>query len=96
MTEEKVVEELQLLKLQNLRLRVSAIDGKIEAIQQRSQALAIEMQVLPGKLEEAKAAREKQATEFQSAYTAAKEELEIPEGMDINLETGKIEEIPAQ
>ncbi len=96
MTDEKTLDELQTLKLQNMRLRVAALDGKAEAITQRGQALSIEMQVLPSKLEEVKKERESKAQEFTAAYTAAKEELEVPEGMEIDLETGKLVEAPSQ
>jgi len=90
------LDELKLLKLQNLRLRISVLDGKTEALSQRRQAIAIEMQVIPDRLEETKKARETLASEFTAAYTAAKKELNVPEGKELDLETGKIAEASPQ
>jgi len=90
MEKENKLDELALMKLQNVRLRVSVVDGKLEALTQRRQALAVELQILPERLEEAKKNREKLAAEFTSAYEAAKKELNVPEGKEINLETGEI------
>lgn len=83
------LEETELLKLQNLRLRVSAADSRIEAIRQRQNALMIELNVLPDKLKESEAQRKELADAFTTAYASAKESAEIPEGMELNLETGE-------
>lgn len=81
--------ETELLKLQNLRLKVNALDNRLEAMKQRQNAIMIELQVIPGKLKEAEQEREQLADAFNSAYTTAKETAEVPEGMELNLETGE-------
>ena len=93
-TKDQTLEELELLKLQNMRLHVSSLDGRLEATKQRHQALSVEMQILPEKLQQIQKEREAKAQEFNNAYAAAKEKLEVPEGKEIDLETGSIVDAP--
>jgi len=88
MDEYKLSED-KLLKIDNLRLKYQNSLTLVEAIRQRRDNLATELRVIPERLEKAEKDAESKKSAFESAYKELKEEFEVPDGKELNFETGE-------
>jgi len=82
--------KLQRLELYTQQLKIVALQNRIEAIKQRQQALTMEASLIPERLKAAEDEQKKMLEAYQAEYAKLKEELEVPEGHEINLETGEV------
>jgi hypothetical protein len=80
----------QLLELQMLNHKAGKQAAQVEMIGQRRQALMMELNILPEREKQIQAQRDETVKQLQAAYTKAREQLQVPEGLDINIETGEI------
>ncbi len=85
-----VAEKERLSEVYITRLKVQVLQGNIEAFQQRQRALAIELEVIPKKLADAEAQRADLLASYQAAYQQLKDDMELEEGQEVNLETGEV------
>lgn len=93
MSEEGKLElkEDQFLKIDNLRLKFQNSLTALEALTQRRNALSVEAQVLPERIKKAEESKDALQKQFEAEYTKLKEELEVPEGLELNFESGQFE-----
>jgi len=96
MSEEGKLElsEVRFLKIDNLRLKFQNSLTALEALNQKRNALSIEVQVLPERIQRAEEQKKSLQERFEAEYSKLKEELEVPEGMELNFESGKFEKRP--
>jgi hypothetical protein len=90
------VSEMDRITLYNKQLKIRTLNAQLEAIKQRRGSIAMELQVLPKQEEEAKQQRDALLNEYQNEYTAMKEAAGVPEGHELNLETGEVVQLPQQ
>jgi hypothetical protein len=79
----------QLLELQVLNHKAGKLQAQIEMINQRKSALAMEMNILPEREKQVKAQLDEVVKQLQEQYTKAKQLAQIPEGQELNIETGE-------
>jgi len=90
MTKKKAtVNETERLKLYAKQLKIRTLNAQLEAFQQRRNAIAVELDVLPKRADEAQQQRDVLLQEYQQEYTTMKEAAGVPEGSELNLETGE-------
>ena len=90
------VEELERLKLYTTQLKIRALNSQLEAFQQRRNAIMVEIETLPKKMTEAQQQRDELLQGYQEEYTAMKEQAGVPEGHELNLETGEVVQVQQQ
>lgn len=78
------------LQVYNTQLKVRMLHAQAEALTQRHSSLMLELDMLPKKLKELENQRNELVDEFNKGYKALKEEMDVPEGSEVNLETGEI------
>jgi len=86
--------ELERLKVYATQLKVVALNAQLDSIQQRHNAIQIEISLLPTKAQEVQKQRDALLEQYKEDYTALKKAAGVPEGSDLNLETGEIVESP--
>lgn len=84
----------QLLELQLANQKVHRVVAQLESLSQRKQAINLELSIIPEKEKELQGQRDAYLEDLRSKYAAAKEQAGIPEGMEMNLETGAPMEAP--
>ena len=84
------MDETERLTAFNLQLKIVALNSQIEAFNQRAISLQTELEVLPKKIQEAQEQRNELAGQYQKVYAELKESYGVPEGHEINLETGLV------
>ncbi len=90
------VGEVDRLRLLNKQLKIRTLSAQLEAITQRQTAIAVEMEVLPTKKTELEKQRDELFEEYKKEYVEMKETAGVPEGSDLNLETGELVQSPQQ
>lgn len=88
--EEKTLSKEDRLELQNMRLRVAAMDGKLEAFRQRQNFLMLELSVINEKLPESEKEKTELSQKLSDALRDVLIKLDLPENSQIDLETGEI------
>ncbi len=78
------------LQVFNTQLKVRMLHAQGEALSQRHSSLLLELEMIPKKLKELEDQRNELVDEFNEGYKALKEEMDVPEGSEINLETGEV------
>jgi DNA repair exonuclease SbcCD ATPase subunit len=73
-----------------LQLKIVALNNRVEAMTQRKNALAQELNMLAVKAPEAEQERDKLLATYRPRYEELKSKLEVPEGSELNLETGEV------
>jgi vacuolar-type H+-ATPase subunit D/Vma8 len=78
------------LRLYTTQLKIRTLTAQMEALQQRRNALILEAETLPKKLQDVQTQRESLVKEYQADYSAMKSAMGVPDGNEINLETGEV------
>jgi len=78
----------------NLQLKILLINTQLELIQQRRNAITLEMDVLPVKTNDLQKRRKELVVEFKDKYEKLKSIMNVPDNSELDLETGKI--VPKQ
>ena len=86
----------QLLELQMLNHKAGKLSAQVEMIGQRKQALMLELNILPEREKQIQTQRDEVVKQLQAVYLKAREQMQVPEGMEINIETGEIVDPKAQ
>lgn len=86
----------QLLELQLLNQKAHRLVAQLEALSQRKAALALEMNILPEKEKELQSQRDTMLTQLRDMYAKAKAQAGIPDGMELDIETGEAVQPPQQ
>jgi SMC interacting uncharacterized protein involved in chromosome segregation len=79
----------QLLELQVMNQKAGKLSAQLEMIGQRKQALMMELNILPDREKMVQTQRDEVVKQLQEAYSAAKQLAQIPDGMELNIETGE-------
>lgn len=79
-----------------LQLKIVALNSRVEAMTQRRNAIANELNMLTLKQPEAEQERNKLLAEYKPRYEELKTKMEVPEGSEVNLETGEVVASPQQ
>ena len=90
------VTELVRLKLFNQQLKIVALSNRLEALNQRKQSISLELSVIPEKIKTAEDEQKKLLEDYKSRYAKLKEEAGVPDGHELNLETGEIVNVQQQ
>jgi len=80
----------QRLQVFNTQLKIRMLHSQAETLNQRHSSLLLELDVIPKKLKELEEQRNELVDEYNESYTALKEEMDVPAGTEINLETGEL------
>lgn len=94
--EDNGVSEMERLQLFNKQLKIRALNSQLQAIDQRQNAIAVELEILPTKKAEIEKQRDALLGEYQPEYAAMKEAVGVPEGSELNLETGEVVQVKQQ
>ncbi|MCP3685844.1 MAG: hypothetical protein GY861_24610 [bacterium] len=86
--------EVERLRLLNQRLKYGVVETQFEAVKQRQNALTIELRAMPVQMKEMQETLNTMSADFNEAYIAAKKKYEVPEGYELNLETGEVVQPP--
>lgn len=84
------LEEGTRLVLQNLALKISAMNGRLESYRHRKNFLMLEMQVLEGKIPEAEKEKAKLTKDLNVALSEVLEQMGLPPDTKVSLETGEV------
>lgn len=90
------IDEMDRLQLFNQQLKIRALNSQLQAVEQRQNAIAVELEVLPAKKAEIEKQRDELLGEYQTAYGAMKEAAGVPDGHELNLETGEVVQVKQQ
>jgi hypothetical protein len=82
--------QIQLWKVRATNFELAALNNQINAMREAQTRATIEVQTLPGKIDELQKKLGEKQQSGQVEYNKLKEMLECPEGKDLDLETGKI------
>ena len=82
--------EIDRLKLFAKQLKIRTLNAQLEAITQRQTAIAVEMEMLPTRKNDLGQQRDVLLEEYKVEYVAMKEAASVPEGSELNLETGEL------
>lgn len=73
-----------------LQLKIVALNNKLDAMQSRQTALAAESGAISTAIPKIEEERNKLLNEYKPRYTELKSNMEVPEGSELNLETGEV------
>jgi hypothetical protein len=82
--------EMERLQLYTTQLKIVALNNRVEAMKQRQQAINMEAAIIPDKLKAAEEEGKRLIEIYRSGYDKLKETMEVPEGKEVNLETGEL------
>jgi len=85
----EVTSEADRLKVYATQLKVSALTAQLEALKQRQNAIMVEINALPERTKQVEEQRTALLEQFKVDYVALKEAVGVPEGKELNLETGE-------
>ena len=78
------------------QLKIVALNSRLEAINQRQQAILAESSLIEVKKPEVERERDALLAEYKPRYEKLKTKMEVPEGSDLNLETGEVVASPSR
>jgi hypothetical protein len=79
----------QLLELQLLNQKAHRILAQLEAVNQRKAAISMEMNIIVEKEKELQTQRDAMLAHLRESYNKAKVQANVPEGMELDIETGE-------
>jgi hypothetical protein len=72
------------------QLKIVALNSRLDALMQRQQALVAESNLIAVRKPEMERERSALLSSYQTRYEQLKKTLEVPEGHELNLETGEV------
>ncbi len=95
-TKKKENADMERLLLFTKQMKIRTLNADLNSFQNRQNALAMELDAIPKKAQEAQEQRDKLLEEYKQEYTTMKEAAGVPEGSELNLETGEIVKLQQQ
>ena len=72
------------------QLKIVALNNRVEALKQHQRATSAELNLVATRLPEVEKERDQLLNAYKPAYEKLKAKLEVPEGHELNLETGEV------